>query len=75
MRVLFFRFESIEYSFHPHTQRTQTCGLSIIQPAEFCHGFSNRYLCLLYFFTEYVQESGQVAFWGSSVNDVSYFGC
>ena len=44
------------------TSAVLSCG--IIEPSEFCHGFSNRYLCLLYLFSEYVQESGQESFWG-----------
>ena len=47
----------------------------LIDPSQFCHGFSNRYLCLLYLFLEYVQESGQFSFWGSVVNDVSDLCC
>ena len=45
-------------------------GCGTIEPSEFCHGFSNRYLCLLYLFPEYVQESGQESLWGSVVDDV-----
>ena len=44
-------------------------------PSQFCHSFSNRYLCLRYLFLEYVQESGQFSFWGSVVNDVSDLCC
>ena len=46
-----------------------SCG--IIEPSEFRHGLSNRYLRLLYLFPENVQESGQESFWGSVVDDVS----
>ena len=55
------------------TSAVLSCG--IIEPSQFCHGFSNRYLCLLYLFLEYVQESGQFSFWGSVVNDVSDLCC
>ena len=46
-----------------------SCGT--IEPSEFCHGFSNRYPCLLYLFPDYVEESGQESFLGSVLDDVS----